>query len=231
MPKGVLFDFEGTVARRADGKLENVLEQLRNLGYDIYRPELRAAHDYVLHIDVPKHGHDHAEAFVEAVLKHLGLKPKRTELMSLAPLFMEYYRFVLHEDAARTIPAIARTHKVAIVSGLPSFLVHPVLEPVKGSIAAVVTPKESKACAPNPKTFRAAAQALGLRPRDVAVVSADCDDGLAVPKALGFDTVHVRREGGAACPHAKTTIASLDELERVLKPSAAVKVEAAAPSP
>ena len=225
-----MFDFEGTVARRTDGKLETVLEQIRNLGYDIYRPEFRAAHDYVLHIDAPRRGHDHVEAFVEAVLKQLGLKPKRTELMALAPLFLEYYRFVLYEDAARAIPAVAKTHKVGVVSGLPSFLVTPVLQPVKGSVAAVVTPKESKACVPNPKTFKAAAQALGLRAKDVAVVSADCEDGLAVPKTLGFETVHLRREGGAPCPHAKTTIASLDELERVLKP-AAIKVEAPALTP
>ena len=228
MSKGVLFDFEGTVARRTDGKLEAVLEEIRNLGYDVYRPELRAAHDYVLHIDVPKHGHDHVEAFVEAVLKHLGLKPKRTELMALAPFFLEYYRFALHEDASRAIPAIAKTHKVGVVSGLPSFLVTPVLEPVKASVAAVVTPKESKACVPNPKTFKAAAQALELRPRDIAVVSSDCDDGLAVPKTLGFETIHLRRQGTAACPHGKTTVVSLDELAAALKPVTPLKVPAPA---
>ena len=230
MAKGILFDFEGTVARRTDGKLETVLAEVRNLGYDVYRPELRAAHDYVLHIDLPKHGHDHVEAFVEAVLKQLGLKPKRTELMALAPLFQEYYRFVLHEDAARAIPVVAKTHKVGVVSSLPSFLVHPVLEPVKASVTAVVTPKESKACVPNPKTFKAAAQALGLRPREIAVVSADCEDGLAVPKSLGFETVHVRRDGTAACPHGKIAIGSLDELPGALRPSSVVKI-AASPTP
>jgi len=230
--KGILLDFEGTMAHRTDGHLGPVLAEVRNLGYDVYRRELQAAHDYVLHVDVPRRGVDHVEAFAEAVLKTLDLKPKKTELMALAPLFLEYYRFALFEDAERIVPLLARGHKVGVVSGLPGFFVHPVLEPVKSRLAAVVTPKEAKAAMPSPKAFRAAAAALGLRPKDVAVVSADCEDGLAVPKTLGFETVHVDREGNAVCPHAKVMVKSLDSLEAMFKPPVPRAVSAvAAPTP
>jgi len=218
--KGVLLDFEGTVARRTDGHLEPCLDEIRRLGYEMYRPELQAAYDFVLRIDLPRKGIADVEAFVEAVLKHLGHRPKRTELMSLAPLFAEYHRFALYDDAARAVPGLAKSHKVAVVSDLPSFLVKPVLEPLKLSLA-VVTPREAKAGLPDPKVFRAAAQALGLKPRDVAVVSADCEDGLAVPKSLGFRTVFLRRHGDATCPHASSVVKSLDEVEALLKPSPA----------
>ena len=218
--KGILFDFEGTVAHRTDGHLEPVLAEVRNLGYDVYRRELQAAHDYVLHVGVPRRGVDHVEAFAEAVLKALDLKPKKTELMALAPLFLEYYRFALFEDAERAVPALAKGHKVGVVSGLPGFFVHPVLALVKPRLAAVVTPKEAKAAVPSPKAFRAAAAALGLRPKEVAVVSADCEDGLAVPKTLGFETVHVGRQGNVVCPHAKIMVTSLDALETMFKPPA-----------
>src|SRR3970282_705864 len=101
-------------------------------------------------------------------MRHLGHKPKRTELMSLAPLFTEYHRFALWDDAARAIPVLAKGRKLA-------------------------------------------------------VVSADCEDGLAVPKSLGFRTVHLRRQGAGACAHASVTISSLDDLEAALRPA---KVEA-----
>ena len=227
MAKGILLDFEGTVARRTDGHLEPCLREVRDLGYDVYRPELQAAYDFVLRVELPRKGIDNVEAFVEAVMKHLGHKPKRTELMSLAPLFTEYHRFALFEDAARAIPALAKSHKIAVVSGLPPFLVKPVLEPLKLTFA-VVTPREAKAALPNPKVFRFAAQALALKPKDVAVVSADCEDGLAVPKSLGFPTVFLRRQGEATCAHASSLVKSLDELDAVLKPMPA-KVEAPAP--
>jgi len=218
MVHGILFDFEGTIAYRTDGHLEPVLAEMRNLGYDVYSPELQAAHDFVLHVDLPKQGFDHVEAFVEKVLKALDLKPKKTELMCLAPLFLEYYRFALFEDAPRAIPALAQSHKVGVVSGLPGFLVHPVLDAVKGNLAAVVTPEEAKAAGPNPKAYKAATHALGLKAKDIALVSADCEDGLAVPKTLGFETVFVDRHGVAACAHAKIVAKSLDALESVFRP-------------
>lgn len=227
MAKGILFDFVGTIARHSDGRLEPFLREVRNLGYDVYGPELQAAHDFVLHVDAPRRGHEGSETILEAVLKHLGLKPKRTELMALAPVFAELHRFELHEDAARAVPALAKSRKVGIVSGLPAFLVKPVLEPLKAAFA-LITPKEAKASMPHPKVFHAGAQALALRPRDVVVVSADCEDGLAVPKSLGFRTVHVRRQGDAMCPHALVSISSLDELEGVLKPA---PPKASAPAP
>jgi FMN phosphatase YigB (HAD superfamily) len=214
--KGILLDFEGTVARRTDGHLGPCTQEIRNLGYDVYRPELQAAYDYVLRVEFPRKGHDNVEAFVEAVMKHLGHKVKRTELMALAPLFAEYHRFTLYEDATRAIPALAESRKVAVLSALPSYLVSPVLEPL-GTRVAVVTPKEAKAALPNPKVYEHAAQVLRLKVKDVAVVSADCEDGLAIPKALGFRTVHVRREPCDPCPHASSTIASLVELEAVLR--------------
>ena len=228
MAKGILLDFEGTVARRTDGHLEPCIQEIRRLGYELYRPELQAAYDFVLRVELPRKGIDNVEAFVEAVMKHLGHKPKRTELMSLAPLFTEYHRFALYEDAARAVPALAKSHKVAVVSGLPPFLVKPVLEPLRLSLA-VVTPREAKAALPNPKVFRFAAQALALRVKDVAVVSADCEDGLAVPKSLGFPTVFLRRQGEATCAHASALIKSLDELEAALRPVPA-KVDAPVPA-
>ena len=226
MAKAILLDFEGTVARRTDGHLEPCIQELRRLGYEMYRPELQAAYDFVLRVDLPRKGIDNVEAFVESVMKHLGHKPKRTELMSLAPLFTEYHRFALYEDAARAIPALAKSHKLAVVSSLPPFLVKPVLESLKLPLA-VVTPREAKAALPSPKVFRHAAQLVGLKPKDVAVVSADCEDGLAVPKSLGFPTVFLRRQGEATCAHASILVRSLDEVEAVLKPVPA-KVEAPA---
>jgi len=220
--KGILLDLEGVVARRADGHLGPCVLEIRNLGYDVYGPELQAAYDYTLHVEFPRKGFDNVEAFVEAVMRHLGHKPKRTELMSLAPLFTEYHRFALWDDAARAIPVLAKGRKLAVASALPPFLVKPVLEPLKASLA-VITPRDAKAALPNPKVFRFAAQLLGLRPKDVAVVSADCEDGLAVPKSLGFRTVHLRRQGAGACAHASVTISSLDDLEAALRPA---KVEA-----
>ena len=219
MAKGILLDFEGTVARRADGHLGPCVREVRNLGHDVYRPELQAAYDYVLRVEFPKKGYDDVEAFVEAVMKHLGFKPKRTELMALAPLFTEYHRFAPYDDAARAVPGLAKAFKAAVVSALPAFLVKPVLEPIAPGLA-VVTPREAKAALPNPKVFQAGAQALGLRPKDVAVVSADCEDGLAVPKTLGFETVHVGRQGNVVCPHAKIMVTSLDALEAMFKPPA-----------
>jgi FMN phosphatase YigB (HAD superfamily) len=221
--KGILLDFEGTVARRTDGHLEPCLREVRDLGYDVYRPELQAAYDFVLRVELPRKGIDNVEAFVEAVMKHLGHKPKRTELMSLAPLFTEYHRFALFEDAARAIPALAKSYKIVVVSSLPPFLVKPVLEPLKLSLA-VVTPREAKAALPNPKVFRFAAQALALKPKDVTVVSCDCEDGLVVPGSLGFRTLFLRRQGSATCPHASATVVSLDAVEAALQPPP-VKVE------
>ena len=229
MAKGILFDFEGTVARRAEGRLRPCVQEMRNLGYEVFRPELQAAYDFVLRVEFPRKGHENVEAFVESVMRHLGHRPKRTELMALAPLFAEYHRFAPYEDAARAIHALVLSHKVGIVSALPPFLVRPTLESLKAD-ARIVTPKEAGAAFPSPKAFRAAAQALGMRPKDVAVVSADCEDGLAVPKSLGFRTVYLRRQGSVSCAHAAIAIKSLDELETVLKP-AAVKVETAAVSP
>lgn len=226
MAKGILLDFEGAVARRTGGRLGPCVQEIRNLGYDVYRPELQAAYDYVLRVEFPQKGHDNVESFVEAVMKHLGHKAKRTELMSLAPLFAEYHRFALYADAERAIPVIGKARKLAILSGLPSFLVKPIVDPLKARVT-FFTPKDARAALPNPRVYEHAAQALNLKPKDVAVVSADCEDGLAVPKSLGFRTVHVRREGDESCEHAVLTIASLDELEAVLKPSP-LKAEAPA---
>jgi len=216
--KGILLDFLGTVARPAGGDLGAVLREVRNLGYEVYGPELQAAHEFVLRVEFPEKGYAGAEAFVEAVLKHLGHRPKRTELMSLAPLLAEYHHFALYEDAERVIPRLAKSWKVGVLSDLPWFVLSPVLEPFKGALA-VITPKEAKAAPPHPEAFRAGAHTLGLRPKDITVVSADHEDGLGVPKGLGFPTVHVRRAGRPPCPHAEVTIASLDELEGVLKSS------------
>lgn len=227
MAKGILLDFEGTVARRTDGHLGPCVHEIRRLGYEMYRPELQAAYDFVLRVELPRKGIEDVEAFVEAVMKHLGHRPKRTELMSLAPLFAEYHRFALYDDAVRAVPSLVKSHKVAVVSALPPFLAKPVLEPLKLPLA-VVTPREAKAALPNPKVFRFAAQALGLKPKDVAVVSADCEDGLAVPKSLGFPTVFLRRHGDEACAHASRLVRSLDEVEAALRPAPA-KVEAPAP--
>ena len=227
MAKGILFDFDGTVAHHSNGRLEPFLQEVRNLGYDVYRPELQAAHDFVLCVELPRKGYEGPEAVLEAVLKQLGLKPKRTELMALAPVFAELHRFRLYEDAARAVPALAKSHRIGIVSGLPSFLVKPAIAPLNVNVA-LITPKEAKAAMPSPKCFQAAMQALAVKPKDVTVVSADCEDGLSVPKSLGLRTVFLRRQGDASCLHATATISSLDELEAVLKP---LPPKASAPPP
>ena len=217
MAQGLLLDFLGTIARPSGAGLGPVLREVRNLGYEVYEPELQASCDFVLRVEFPGEGYAGPEAFVEAVMEHLGHRPKRTELMSLAPLLAEYYGFTLYEDAERAVPGLLKSRKVAVLTGFPSFALKPVLEPFKGALA-VITPKEAKAAPPHAKTFRAGAQALGLRSRDITVVSADHEDWLAVPKGIGFRTVHVRRAGSPPCLYATVEIPSLVELEDVLKP-------------
>lgn len=187
------------------------------MGYEVYRPELQAAHDFVLRVELVRRNYDSAEKVVEAILQHLGLKPTRTELMSLASLFVETHRVSLLDDAARAVPLLSKSYKVAVLSSLPAFLIRPVLEPVKHHVGAIVTPYEAKATLPNPKVFRVAAQALGLKARDVTVVSAECDDGLAVPKSLGFRTAFVRHESVAGCAYATISVPTLEDLEAALK--------------
>ncbi|MBI4416020.1 MAG: HAD hydrolase-like protein [Euryarchaeota archaeon] len=226
MSKGLLLDFEA-IAHRADGDPQPLLREIRNLGYEVYRREFLAACEYVMYIDLAQHGYDSAEKFLEAVFKLLDLKPKRTELMSLAPVFVELHAHALYEDVLRALPELAKGRKVAVLASLPAFLVAPVLAPIKAHLAAVVTPKEAKTCPPNPKVYETALVSLKLKAKEVAVVAAHCPD-LAAAKPLGVRTVLVRREGEATCPHADFAISSFDELAAALKPT---KPEVVAPAP
>lgn len=228
MSKGLLIDFE-VIARPADGDPGPLLQEIRNLGYEVYHREFQAACDYVLYVGVPQREYDGAERFLEAVFKHFDVKPKRTDLMALAPVFAELHRYTLHDDATRSLPVLAKGRKIAVLSALPRFLVAPVLEPVKAHVAAVVTPKEAKAVPPNPEVLRTAMAAIKLRAKDVAFVSTDCAD-LAAAKSLELRTVFVGRQGDAACGHAAIAVRSLDELEAALQPAPAKSQAVAPPS-
>lgn len=227
MAKGILFDLSA-IARRSDGDPAPLLKEMRDLGHEVYAPEFRAAHAFVLHLDVPRRGYEGAEQMLEAVFRHLELKPKRTEIMSLAPVFAELHRVELYEDAQRALPKLAKAHRVGVVSALPPGFVKSVLGKV-GVPMTVVTPAEAKSAPPNPKAFRAALAAMKLKAKDVALASASCED-LAVGAPLGLTPVYVRRAKGE-CADAAFAIASLEEFEAVLasnRPEATEKVPAAA---
>ncbi len=229
MSKGLLVDFDA-IARHADGDPQPLLREIRNLGYEVYRREFRAACDYVMYIDFPQQGYDSAEKFLEAVFKVLDLKPKRTELMSLAPVFTELHTYVLHDDVFRTLPELAKGRKVAVLSSLLPFLVTPVIAPIKPHVTAVVTPKEAKATFPHPKVFQTALAAIKLRAKDATVVAAHCAD-LGAAKRLGVRTVFVRRSGDATCEHADVTIQSFGELDAALRPSPKAEAVASPTTP
>lgn len=218
MAKGLLLDFE-SVAHHADGDPLPLLREIQNLGYEVHRREFQAACDYVMYVESPRKGLDSAEHFLEAVFDHLEQRPKKTELMSLAPVFAEMYRYALHDDVVRAFPALAKGRKIAVVSCLPPFAVAHALEPVKSHIVVVVTPKEAKAVPPNPAVYKAALAAMKLRAKDVLLVSSHCED-LAVAKPLGLRAVFVRRQSDASCPHAVATVGSFEELEVALRPVA-----------
>ena len=224
MAKGLLLDFEA-IAHHADGDPFPLMREIRNLGYEVYRREFLAACDYAMYVDLPRRGLDSAEHFLEAVFDHLDQKPTKTELMSLAPVFAELYKYALYDDVVRAIPTLAKGHKLGVVSCLPPFSFVNTLDPIKSHILAVVTPKEVKAVPPNPSAYKAALAALKLRARDVVLVSPHCAD-LLEAKLLGLHPVFVRRHSEASCPHAVATIGSFGELEAAVRP-----VAKAAPAP
>lgn len=218
MTKGLLLDLD-VIASEPRGRFTPFLEEVRALGHEVHLRPFRAACDYVLHVDEPKKGYEGAERLLQAVLDRLDLKPKRTELMALAPAFAEIHRPNLMDEAPRALPALAKAHRIAVLTYLPAFLVLPALEPVKPHLAALVTAREAKAPVPSPKAFRAGAAALRMKAKDVALVSPHCND-LAVAKSLGMPSVFLRRHGEEECVVATATIRSLDDLEAAL---AAVK--------
>lgn len=213
--KGVLLEFE-SVAHHADGDPIPLLREMQNLGYEVYRREFVAACDYVMYVDASRRGLDSAEHFLEAAFDRLGQKPKKTEIMSLAPVFEELHRYPLYDDVVSALPAIAKGHRIAIVSSLPSFSVARALEPIKSHLTAVVTPREAKAVPPNPTAYRAALVAMKLRAKDVSLVSPHCSD-LSVARPLGVRLVFISRQGEAPCSNAHATIRSFEELEPALR--------------
>jgi beta-phosphoglucomutase-like phosphatase (HAD superfamily) len=214
--KGIILDFE-SIAHRADGDPLPLVREIEDLGYAVYRREFLAACDYVMYVVSARKGLDSAEHFLEAVFDQLDLKPKKTEIMSMAPVFAELHRYSLDDDVIRALPALAKGRKVAVVSCLPLFSVAHALEPVKSHITAIVTPREAKAVPPNPAVYRAALAAMKLRAKDVLLVSPHCED-LAVAKPLGLRPVFVRRQADASCSHAVATIETFEELEAALRP-------------
>lgn len=222
MAKGLLLDFE-SIAHHADGDPFPLLREIRNLGYEVYRREFLAACDYAMYVDFPRRGLDSAEHFLEAVFEHLDQKPTKTELMSLAPVFAELHRYALYDDVVRSLPTLAKGHKVAVVSCLPPFSFARTLIPIKSLILAVVTPKEVKAVPPNPSVYKAALAALKLRAKDVLLVSPHCAD-LSEARPLGLHTVFLRRQTDGSCAHAVATIGSFEELEAALRPVAKAAV-------
>jgi beta-phosphoglucomutase-like phosphatase (HAD superfamily) len=231
--KGLLLDFDA-IARHADGDPLPLVREIQNLGYDVHRREFQAACDCVMYLEFPRRGHDSAEKFLEAVFEHLEEKPKKTELMSLAPVFAELHRYALHEDVAPWVPALAKGRKVAVVSCLPSFAVYPTLLPIKEHVAAVVTPKESKATPPNPKVYLAALAALKLKAKDAVLVTAHCAD-LPFAKAIGLRGIFIPRRGEGACVDAIATLRTFNEVDAalkvVLKADAPLAASPPAPSP
>ncbi|MGI0150045.1 MAG: hypothetical protein ACREDF_11020 [Thermoplasmata archaeon] len=218
MAKGILLDFE-SIAHHADGDPLHLLREIQDLGYEVYRREFLAACDYVMYVDSPRKGLDSAERFLEAVFEELGQSPKKTELMSLAPVFEELHRYTLYDDVAPALPGLAKGRKIAVISHLPPFSVAHAIEPVKSHVFAIVTPKEAKAVPPNPTVYRTALTTMKLRAKDVLLVSPHCPD-LAVAKPLGLRPVFVRRQSAdASCAHAVAAIHSFLELEVALRPT------------
>lgn len=214
MTKGLLLDLDA-IASEPRGRIAPFLEEVRALGHEVHLRPFRAACDYVLHVDGPTKNFEGAERLLQAVLERLDLKPKRTELMALAPTFAEIHRPTLADEATRALPALAEAHRIAVLTYLPSFLVLPALEPVKPHLAALVTAREAKAPVPSPKAFRAGVAALRMKAKDVAFVSPHCDD-LAIAKPLGLRTVLLRRYGDADCATAAATVPSLGDIEAAL---------------
>jgi HAD superfamily hydrolase (TIGR01509 family) len=214
--KGIIFDLCGTLARRRRGSLTAFLGALRARGYDVYPPQFRAAHSFVLYVDFPRLRLASSEAFLGQILERLGFEPKAADLTSLADRYTNLINHELYEDAARTVPQMHVSRRLAVVSRMPPFLIQDVLHPIESQIDAVVTPLEAGVPKPHPGIFRTALEALGVDPKDAVFVGDDPETEIEAAHEVGLPVIFVDRKGGRRCDKALATIRTLDHLQKGL---------------
>jgi len=215
MIKGVIFDFDGTLAHKKKSMDPKMLcEMLRENGVDVYYQEWEAAHKFVFFVEYPKGKINSYEDYFSRVLEVLGIKPKKEIVNKIVRYARENDRFDLFPDV-KFIRGLKI--KKAILTTIPFFRFdHLNL----AGFDPVFTGKEIGRAKPHPNGFLGILKKWNLKSEEVLMVGDDLYCDILPARQLGIRTVFIvrqRKQADKGDGEADFTISSLKEIARIIK--------------
>jgi HAD superfamily hydrolase (TIGR01509 family) len=209
--KALLFDFYGTLAyHKKKVDIIKFCQFIRNLGYDLYHQEWKAAADYVFFIDWPKGKIQTKEDFQKKIFERLNIKVSRKVIKKITDYYTKNSKLEFYPDAKfiKELP-----FKKAIITTTPKFnFSHLDLT----DFDFIMTGKEAGKAKPHPDCFLKTLNVLAVKPKEAVMIGNDIDIDINPARKLGLKTILIDRENKFK-KYKGLKIRSLRELPKLLK--------------
>jgi putative hydrolase of the HAD superfamily len=227
MPRGVIFDFYGTLAHWRDRNLSSYPAAFARHGYDLSEVALEA---YFTQYDGVEHG-EHSvsevayEAWVRGRLSRFatGCGVANADVASVVETLRSLDRspMVAYPDAASTLRSVREQGWAVGVCSNWGWELDPFLDEVGllHLVDSAITSARAGARKPHPSIYDMAASSLGLATHEAIFVGDTWGPDVDGPRRMGMPAVHVWRTGehdGRQPPELPEGTYRIDELSELL---------------